>query len=331
MTAGFLDVPVILPADAPHEDWLFARTFGLGGSDVAAACGLSPWKTPFQLWLEKTRRIEVEFDEAATERMHWGTVLEPVLMREWDERHPEYVLTGGAGVYADRTHAWMLANVDGLAWEFSGELAGIVEAKTGGHRSAAEWADDGVPIHYVCQVQWYMHLLGAPRTFLVALLDTNTYLERIVERDDDLIGDLIDGAIEFWSHVQRDEPPPADPSENTRRALSRWPSTPGETVDLDPLWHKHLARRHELSEQIKLLESERTAIDNRLRAEMGEAEVAQLDGAKVATHKAPAKPSRTVDYAAFAAEEPDLYSAFVTERPPSRRLTYPTTARRDQQ
>ncbi|MBB5154993.1 lambda-exonuclease family protein [Saccharopolyspora phatthalungensis] len=328
---GLVDVPVVLPASASRDDWEFARTFGLGGSDVAAACGLNPWKTPFQLWLEKTRRINPEFDDATTERMYWGNVLEPVLLREWDERHTEYILTGGEGIYSDREHEWMLANVDGLAWHPSGELAGIVEAKTGGHRAAEDWADDKVPIHYVCQAQWYMRLLDAPRTFMVALLDTNTYLEREIERDEDLITDLADAATEFWGYVQRDEPPPSDGSEATRKALSRWPSVPDETAELDPLWHKHIGRRHELSEQIKALEAERTIIDNELRAAMGEAEVAEIDGQKVASHKAPAKPSRSVDYEAFIAEQPDLYAQYVTERPAGRRLTYTsTTARRDQ-
>ncbi|WP_134663947.1 YqaJ viral recombinase family protein [Amycolatopsis sp. CFH S0078] len=329
---GHVDAPVVLPADASRDDWAFARTFGIGGSDVAAACGINPWKTPYQIWLEKTRRVEPEFDERATERMYWGQVLEPVLLREWDDRHPEYILTGGEGIYADRQHEWMLANVDGLAWEPDGELAGIVEAKTGGHRVIAEWAEDEVPIHYVCQIQWYMRLLGAPRAFVVALLDTNSYLERVIERDDDLIADLVDGATDFWGYVQRDEAPPPDASEATRRALSRWPSVPDETVELDPLWDKHIARRHELTEQIKALESERTGIDNELRAAMGSAEEALRDGEKVASHKAPAKPSRSVAYEAFAAEHPDLYAAYVTERPAGRRLTFAsTTARRDQQ
>ena len=332
MSSGALAAPVVLSADASRNDWKAARILGLGGSDVAAATGLHPWKTPYQLWLEKTRRVEVEFDEAATERMYWGQVLEPVLLREWDNRHPEYVLTGGEGIYGNHQHKWMLGNVDGLAWEYSGELAGIVEAKTGGHRGVAEWADEDVPTHYVCQIQWYMHLLGAPRTFVVALLDTNRYLERVIDRDDELIADLVAAATDFWEHVQRDEPPPVDASAGTRRTLSRWPAQPGEAVELDPLWHKHLARRHELSEQIKALEIERTGIDNRLRAEMATAEEAHLDGEKVATAKAPAKPTRSTDYAAFAAEHPDLYSRYVTERPASRRLTYSSTAaRRDQQ
>lgn len=329
---GRLELPVAIPAGAAsREDWVWARTFGLGGSDVGAACGLSPWKTPFQLWLEKTRRVADEPDDEALERMYWGQVLEPVVLREWDDRHPEFVLTGGAGVYTHAEHDWMMANVDGLAWHYSGELAGVVEAKTGGHRAVAEWADDEMPIQYVAQIQWYMLLTGAPRTYVCALLDTNTYVERVIERDDDLIGDLRDGALDFWGYVQRDEPPPPDASEGTRKALARWQANPGESIELDPRWDKHIVRRHELSEQIKALDAERTGIDNELRAAMGSAEDARIDGEKVASHKAPAKPSRSVDYDALADEHPDIYAAYVTERPANRRLTYtPATTRRDQ-
>ncbi|SFO83348.1 putative phage-type endonuclease [Amycolatopsis arida] len=332
MTPGATATPVVLPAGADRDRWERARAAGLGGSDVATACGLNPWRTPFQLWLEKTGRVgAAEFDATAVERLRWGQILEPVLLREWDDQHPEYILTGGAGIYADRDHPWMLGNVDGLAWDYSGALAGVVEVKTGGHRACAEWADDHVPIHYVCQAQWYLRLLDAPRAFVVALLDTNTYLERVIERDDDLIADLVDAAAEFWGYVQRDDPPPADASDTTRRALARWPAMPGETVELDPLWHKHLARRRELSEQIKALEVERAGIDNRLRAAMGPAEQAHLNGHRVASHKAPSKPVRSLDYVRLAAEHPDLYATYVIERPAGRRLTFSTpTAGRDQ-
>lgn len=322
------EATVVLPADAPRDTWEAARTQGLGGSDVAAACGLiAQWTTPFQLWLEKTGRINSSyFNLAAEERMYWGRRLEPIVLEEWDARHPEYILTGGAGMYADPQHPWMLANVDGLAWDADGELAGIVEAKAGGHKGLSFWDDDAVPIHYVCQAQWYMRLLGAPRAFVAALLDTNQYIERVIERDDDLIEDLVDTAAEFWDYVLRDEPPPGvDATDTTRKALSRWQGIPGEVVELDPLWAKHIAHRHELSNEIKALETERTAIDNHLRATMGCAEEAHIDGQKVATHRAPAKPSRSCDYEALLDDHPDLYAAYVTETPATRRLTFSRT------
>lgn len=48
------------------EEWLKWRSTGLGGSDVATICGLNKYKSPLQLWLEKTGQVEpVEAGEAA--------------------------------------------------------------------------------------------------------------------------------------------------------------------------------------------------------------------------------------------------------------------------
>lgn len=275
------------------------------------------------MWLEKTGRVEPEPDTAAAERMRWGTLLEPVVLREWSERNPEHMLTSGAGLYADAEYPWMLATVDGLAWLPNLELAGIVEVKTGSHRTAARWADDETPVYYVTQVQWYMRILGAPRAFLAVLLDTSTYVERVIERDDDLITDLVDVAAEFWSYVEHDEPPPVDGSDTTRRTLAHARANAGEEIELDRSWAKDLEHRAELAETIGLLEAERAVIDNRVRAALGTAEVATVDGQRVATHRAPSKPSRSCAYDQLAAEHPDLYARYVTEKPASRRLLFP--------
>lgn len=322
-----MSVSVILSADAPREEWEQLRYSGIGGSDVAVACGLSPWKTPYQLWLEKTGRVEPEFSDASLERMGWGQKLEPLLLAEFAARHPELTVEGAGGTFADDERSWMRANVDSLAYHADGTLAGIVECKTGNHRQVAKWADDQVPIEYVAQSQWYAHLLGAPRIYVVALLDTSTYLERVLERDDELCADLVELAAEFWERVQADTPPPVDGSEGTRQALSRWDAEPGTVVDLDRGWHKNLDYREELTEQIKALTAQRDQIDNELRAAMGAAEVAEIDEVKVATHRAPAKPTRTVDAELLdilAEDFPEVYAAVVTEKPANRRLTYAT-------
>lgn len=314
--------PVILPADAPREQWEHARMSGLGGSDIAAAAGLNPWKTSYALWLEKTGRVAPDFDDVSRERMRWGNVLEPVLLREFDERHDELILTGGDGIYAHRERDWQLGNVDALAWTPDGELDAIVECKTGSHRQLARWEGDAVPSHYVAQVQWYMSILDAPRAIMVALLDTSTYVERVVMRDDELITDLLEAGAYLWSHVLCDEPPPVDGSAATRAALARRIAEPDDAIELDPLWDKHITRRRELSDMIAALVAQRDVIDNSLRAAMGAAELATRDGETVASHRAPRKPSRTTAYDRLAERWPQAYAECVTERTTQRRLTY---------
>ena len=51
----------------PSRDaWLAARRSGIGGSDIAAICGLSPYQTPYDVWLDKLGQWET------VARLDWG-------------------------------------------------------------------------------------------------------------------------------------------------------------------------------------------------------------------------------------------------------------------
>lgn len=50
----------------PYEDWLEYRKAGIGGSDAAVVCGISRYKSPVELWMEKTGQLPAqETGEAA--------------------------------------------------------------------------------------------------------------------------------------------------------------------------------------------------------------------------------------------------------------------------
>ena len=57
-------------------DWLKERQKGIGGSDVAAILGMSPWRTPYQVWEEKTTPIDETAEEDDRPALYWGRVLE---------------------------------------------------------------------------------------------------------------------------------------------------------------------------------------------------------------------------------------------------------------
>ena len=63
-----------------YEEWKAARMKGIGGSDAAAAIGVSRWKSPLQLYLEKSGEIE---QPEAGEAAYWGNVLEAVVADEF--------------------------------------------------------------------------------------------------------------------------------------------------------------------------------------------------------------------------------------------------------
>lgn len=67
-----------------HNEWLEDRRKGIGGSDVGTILGLNKWKSPYQLWLEKTGQVEL--DESNSEPAYWGNVLEEIVAKEFTER-----------------------------------------------------------------------------------------------------------------------------------------------------------------------------------------------------------------------------------------------------
>lgn len=307
------DVVCVCPPDAPREVWEAERFNGLGGSDIAAACGIHRYTSPYTLWAEKTGRPTPVRSEKSLRAMRWGNLIEPVLRDEFQWQHPEVVVTPPPGTLAVPSALWQRVNVDGLVWHPDGRLAAVLEVKIGSHYQLVHWEhEDEVPVAYTAQVQWAMHITGAPVAWVVGLLDSHTYLERLIVRDDELIADLVELGTAFWSQVLDDTPPDVDGTEGTRETLARVQQREGSSVVLDSAeWGPKLARRLDLHRQIGALDAAKAALDNELRAAMGEHTEAKLDGEKVATHRK-VKPQRRCDYDRLLADFPAAYNACVT-------------------
>lgn len=61
-----------------RNQWLEVRKGGIGSSDAAAAVTLNPYKSPLELWMEKTGRAAISGEHAGfDDPRYWGTLLEP--------------------------------------------------------------------------------------------------------------------------------------------------------------------------------------------------------------------------------------------------------------
>ena len=102
---------VVSTKNLSRADWLRYRTMGIGGSAVSVIAGINPYKSAYQLWLEKTGQIELA--EIENEYTHFGTVLEPVIRREFMERTGLKVRQKHM-ILPNETYPFMLANLDGV-------------------------------------------------------------------------------------------------------------------------------------------------------------------------------------------------------------------------
>lgn len=191
--------------DDVQAQWLANRNAGIGGSDVAAIMGLSPWKSPLEVWLEKTHRREPE-DISHREAVAMGTELEETVLHMYRKRHPERRPHRANASLTAIGRPWALASLDGITHD--NELgAGVLEIKTGSKES--EW-EEGVPIHYLTQVVHYMSVTGYRFADVVALIGDRGlhYHEHRVLWDDDDIQAVVHAVDAFWADfVEKDVMP----------------------------------------------------------------------------------------------------------------------------
>jgi len=308
--------------DLPREDWLDIRKTGIGGSDAAAAVGLNPYKSPLELWLEKTGRdgtlpkIDPHDEESPA---YWGTLLEPIVAAHYTKRTGNRVRKINAVLqHPDPDKGWMLANIDR-------EVVGvpdvqILECKTAGINGARLWKD-GVPEYVQVQVHHQLAVTGKQSADVAVLLGGQHLEIHRIERDERLIENLIRLEREFWHYVETDTPPPADGSESSERALRcLYPEDSGTVIDfstdreLSSVFADWLALRAKLGD----LEDEESRLKQRLQQAIGEASGALFETGSVRWKKA--KDSRVLDVARLLMEQPELLERYPLTRPGSRRF-----------
>jgi len=300
-----------------REQWLEARRKGVGGSDIAAICGLSRWRGPMDVYLDK---IGAAGPDDPNEAMYWGSAIEQLLLTRFEQEHDEYWVESGSNeLHVHPEHDFCVASYDGLVyatkdWNLEGvaPVAGW-EGKTASAYKSKEWEGDAPPLEYVFQVQWYMAVSGLPRWYLSVLIGGQQYREWIVERDDELIDMLLKRAQEFWQLVESRTPPAIDASKATSAVLSAL--HPAADAVLDPpaalpddaatLAENYL----EAKQMLKLAEEGVRYIENRLKDELGDNAVGLAGGYEI-TWK-PRKRS-TFDTTALLNDHPEMQQYRVT-------------------
>lgn len=287
----------------------------LGGSDAAAACGLDPWRSPVQLWLEKTGQLPPR-DE--TEAMSWGTRLQPILT-EWVNETTEYVTIPEAanGRHQHAEHPWMIGTVDGMVASRTTADLGVLEIETVGVRQSAGWDDEQIPLAYQVQGHHYLAVTGLGFVVYGALLGGNQFVVRRMERDDEVIGLIIDREQELWRKIEAREAP-APSAQDTELLKLLYPSATGrKIVTLDHL--PNVRRRYRLAKDgLKSAETAFAAVENEIKGAMADAEIATVDG--LPAFRWPTVLSHRLDAAALKKECPDLYANYYRDTQ-HRRLT----------
>lgn len=192
--------------DEVREQWLERRRDGIGGSDVAAIMGLSPYSSPYKVFAEKV--LGVSDDISDVPAVYWGNRLEALIGEEYQTNHPDRMVRRVNGIASSIGRPWAQASLDfevkdpDLGW-------GVLEIKTAGDRRQHDW-DGGVPVYYQTQVTHYLSVTGRAFADVAVLIGGRDYREYRIMRDEDDIKAVEEAVDAFWrDHVLAQEPPEA--------------------------------------------------------------------------------------------------------------------------
>lgn len=254
-------------------EWHAARAHGIGGSEVAAVLGLSPFESRFSLW---HRKKGLATPVAQNDVMYWGTRLEDVIRGEFNLRHAGELppaLTVGTWRHAARP--WQIANPDG---KLGDEL---YEGKTAYNDEG--WGEEGteeIPVYYRTQCLWYLDVFGLNLCHVAVLISGSDYREYYVERANDEMALMRERVAEFLDTLRENTRPNIDEHDATY-AVVRELNPDIEDVKFDVPGHIAVPYLDALAAQ-KAAEAEKQRAATEVLDAMGNARRAMFDGDQIA-------------------------------------------------
>lgn len=301
------------------EEFRANRSGGIGSSDIAAVMGVDPYRTPYQLWLEKTGREERSGDNKFTIA---GTRMEGVVAEYFEDQLCAHFNRESLQeiTFFHPQHDYLLASPDRHYQRVQGDqlVFGLLECKTTQKNIDPEF----LPEQWFCQNQYQAAIVAATGRWQVDEcavawffrgLDFNYHLFEY----DPAFGDmLLNEAGEFWvNYVLKDIPPPLHGAADVEKAFPRHRA--GKVIKASDELMQEYEQLVKVRAQIKELQDQEEAIKERFKVIMQDAEAVEYFDEILVTWRA-SKPVRRLDTKRLRDEQPDVFERYAREYPPTR-------------
>lgn len=285
---------------------LVTRNTFIGGSDAAAVLGLSRWKTPLQVWAEKTGQLPREEGDSLPQEL--GKMVEPIICDLFTKRTGKRI--------SQRNEKFIHPTIPFLACEIDGRIDGenaFLEAKMASGWKAKEWAGEDIPQEYIIQCMHDLAVTGMQRAYLAVLIGGNQdYKIKIIERDPVLIADLVRKEVSFWNTFVVPKVMPTTITKNDADVLySLFPiQDAGSEIELTDAANQLIESRQALLQDKARVEDLLDKTDNEIKALLRDKETGRT-AQWVVTWKA--QQTNRLDSTALKTAEPALYQQYTKQ------------------
>lgn len=263
---------ILYPLDSiTEEQWLEVRRTGIGGSDIGSICGLNPYRTALDVYLDKIGEGQaIEENEA----MLWGKLLEDPIAQHFGKTH-NYLIGKTEAVLQSIEKDFVIGNIDRYYINDKDDT-GLLEVKTTAWER--DWEGDNIPAHYQAQFQWYLYLTGLNFGHFACLIQGRKYIEKEIQRDNELIDYLLRIGERFWKQVKDKTPPATDGTQASTEILKLiYPEARKKSEILLPDSVSQLLQQYyEASTELDKYLPLKTEAENKIKQIMGDNELGKL-------------------------------------------------------
>lgn len=313
-TSEWLTRLQVFPPDGDKNKWLDKRKGGVSATDIAAISGLNPYKTIYDVFLEKLDLVEPTPDNP---HMRRGRRMEPVLAEDYEEETG--FVTFSPGLLRNPEKPLAIGTPDRLVIDPANPLEGGkpnhgLEIKTAGIRQLNRWGEPGtdeVPEEYLVQCQWYMLITGLTRWDLIVSIAGEEPQIYEITRNDTLIQQLYERAEAFWyEHVLPKIPPNVDESESAAKMLAQFYSKADEDIiESDAIIDNLVTNLQRQRQFLKVAEDNVRYYENQIKSLIGDHEGVQGEWGRITWKKT--KGRTDFDKKRFMAERPDIAKEYL--------------------
>lgn len=219
------------------------------GSDAAVICGLSPFKTKLQLWMEKTGRV-IQEDIGHLNHIKFGNFFEEGVAKWFEAESGKPLCTEKGLLEIHKSISWMAGTFDYLLEKENA----ILECKTAFNTEGWGDGENIIPPYYLMQVAHYCAVGGFDRAYIAVVFAAKREMRWYqYDRNLELEEKLIAREKDFWfNHVQADVAPAP---ENAQDILTLYKETKADPIiaEGDILWKPEMISR--IQAEIKDLET----------------------------------------------------------------------------
>jgi putative phage-type endonuclease len=266
-----------------RASWLARRAQDLTASDIAAAVGVSPFKTSLALYAEKTGHL---MPDPETPIMRRGRHMERTAISMLREEHPDWDIKYPLDLYWRDPELRLGATPDAEAI-IPGHGRTNIQIKVVGQKKFDSGWVAGPPLAYQLQTLCEGMLMEADHSLLVALVDgySSLTLETFdVARNAEAEARIREHAMSFWDNIRTGKRPQADLARDAETLAILYPqSVPEPVLDLshDNELPELLIELADLKAEIASREHRKRLVETGIKDKMGFAEVAVCPGWRI--------------------------------------------------